>query len=588
MLRHTINRRQRPSTTTNFTQKTLRMDLVKTSHSWLFFSFLVNILLITCSLIQSSTSTLTTPQHAAQVEKEIRKVAPLHENPKPGFPARDDKTGSDMFGQTTKQILRLRGFDAIEYNVTVNNDFTLNLVRIINPFTKANTSEGALISKKPILFVHGVLASANWFLLNSIDARPKNLTNLLHAEPEARSLPNLMRLLAKDPTSKCLPMLMSNFGYDIWLLNRRPTLESQVASNRPVITDSNAKYNNRTKFERTRIYIAIHKAILSFLISPLRRILTTIKHISSMSPFKTSVLRTTGGVELLLNEVAYNLETLLMPNVFQKTINAGYWHFSLDEQARFDIPKVIDYILDKTGRTQLDIVGHSLGGALPLMTLSSQPEYQSKVAHCFLFAPAVDLGRTHLIGPGGARDLENLLQAFNGPVVPGIFMPIFQTFAANLCTNKLIQRYLCAKYINLVIGKGTAQLEMHPGTYFFGPTTSSSHELVQLAQSIEKRHLHHYDYRNVEQNMIAYNQSTPPRYEMGNIKKTHLFIWDGNTDLSVTPETIKILLNSLKSPYNYTLVNETGVEFNHMAYQFHKKVATIINIPLIHTLDSLQ
>ena len=35
-----------------------------------------------------------------------------------------------------------------------------------------------------------------------------------------------------------------------------------------------------------------------------------------------------------------------------------FWDFGLDEQALFDYPAVIDYVLNHTGSEQLDFVGY--------------------------------------------------------------------------------------------------------------------------------------------------------------------------------------------------------------------------------------
>lgn len=501
--------------------------------------------------------------------------------------ARDDSTGGDMFGKTTKEILKLRGFDSVEFNVRINTEFTLNLVRIINPLFRDRYKDdllsiGSILLKSSILFLHGATLASNYFLINSINARPRDLSQL-----EGKNLSQLNELLANDPSSKCLPLLMSNSGYDVWLLNRRSTLESQAASNQPHLQDVYKNFN-QTAVVKTKVFGDIRATLLRYLIKPTRSLVSIIRSFAAKSRIRALL----GGssTELYLNELSYNLETILMPNVRQKTVDAGYWHFSLDEQAVFDLPKVIDFILQKTGRSQVDIVGHSLGGALPLMTMTLKPEYQFKIGHCFLFAPAVRPQLGFFEGPSRrmARKLERYFQSINGPLPPGILTPLLQTLLANICTTNRIQKFLCIKYIDAYSGFGAEQLDLNSGIFYGGMTTAGVHELVQLSQAIEKSQMHFYDYRNVEQNMLIYNQSEPPKYEIDKISNARLTIYVGNTDVMVPPATIQGLLKNLHCTVEMHYLNESGGLFNHISYQFHKRVNTIINIPIIYKLELME
>lgn len=51
---------------------------------------------------------------------------------------------------------------------------------------------------------------------------------------------------------------------------------------------------------------------------------------------------------------------------------------STDDQANIDVPKIFDYILEKTNKEKLSVVGHSMGGAMVLMALIDNPELSNK------------------------------------------------------------------------------------------------------------------------------------------------------------------------------------------------------------------
>jgi len=53
----------------------------------------------------------------------------------------------------------------------------------------------------------------------------------------------------------------------------------------------------------------------------------------------------------------------------------------------YDFPAVVDFVLNKTGRAKLDIVGYSLGATIALVGLSEKPSYNSKIDKLVLMAP---------------------------------------------------------------------------------------------------------------------------------------------------------------------------------------------------------
>lgn len=59
----------------------------------------------------------------------------------------------------------------------------------------------------------------------------------------------------------------------------------------------------------------------------------------------------------------------------------------------YDFPAMIDYILDYTTQKELNIIGHSQGGANTLVMLSERPEYNDKVKLSILLAPSALLSR---------------------------------------------------------------------------------------------------------------------------------------------------------------------------------------------------
>ncbi|RXG72446.1 Lipase member K, partial [Armadillidium vulgare] len=64
-----------------------------------------------------------------------------------------------------------------------------------------------------------------------------------------------------------------------------------------------------------------------------------------------------------------------------------FWDFSWDEMAKYDLPKMIDYIVKHTKHKKVDYVGHSMGTTIFFALMSSQPEYNKKINHMIALAP---------------------------------------------------------------------------------------------------------------------------------------------------------------------------------------------------------
>lgn len=69
--------------------------------------------------------------------------------------------------------------------------------------------------------------------------------------------------------------------------------------------------------------------------------------------------------------------------------SSRYWNFGLDEMACLDVPTIVDYVLDRTGRSHVSWIGYSQGFALACAALSVNDELQSKMNVVVGIGPAL-------------------------------------------------------------------------------------------------------------------------------------------------------------------------------------------------------
>nr|XP_048712415.1 lysosomal acid lipase/cholesteryl ester hydrolase-like isoform X3 [Caretta caretta] len=68
-----------------------------------------------------------------------------------------------------------------------------------------------------------------------------------------------------------------------------------------------------------------------------------------------------------------------------------FWAFSFDELAKYDLPAVINFIVQKTGQEQLYYVGHSQGTTIAFIAFSTMPLLAQRIKMYFALAPVVTM-----------------------------------------------------------------------------------------------------------------------------------------------------------------------------------------------------
>lgn len=285
-----------------------------------------------------------------------------------------DQRTSSLVGLTSAQIARLHGYRAVVHSIDSQPNVRINLVHIFNPAISKP-------SKIPVLFIHGIATSSSCFMVNAEGARPRDLSQYNAAN---MSEAELKSLLENDAAAKGLPFLFSNFGHDVWLMNRRPTLESQLL----------APLSMRIKSKRIKSKNARNQNLLNSDgriqtqtqdvddddddddVKPVQQgksIPENVEPLKKAQDVNKFSLFESGPLIKIRNIIGETIKWSLNKQIADKTFNRQYWDYSMDEQAIFDLPAVIRFILQFTKWPKISIVGHSMGGAIPLMMLAEKP-----------------------------------------------------------------------------------------------------------------------------------------------------------------------------------------------------------------------
>lgn len=86
-----------------------------------------------------------------------------------------------------------------------------------------------------------------------------------------------------------------------------------------------------------------------------------------------------------------------------------FWDYSWHQMGLYDLPEMIDYVLEYTGEESMFYIGHSQGTTDFYVMTSQKPEYNSKIRAMFSLAPIAYMN--HLTSP-----LLRIMALFDGTV----------------------------------------------------------------------------------------------------------------------------------------------------------------------------
>ncbi|XP_044155603.1 lysosomal acid lipase/cholesteryl ester hydrolase-like [Bufo gargarizans] len=226
--------------------------------------------------------------------------------------------------------------------------------------------------------------------------------------------------------------------------------------------------------------------------------------------------------------------------------DSEFWAFSYDEMAKKDLPAVIDFILQKTGQTQLYYIGHSQGTTMGFIAFSTIPELASKIKLFVALAPVATV--KYPIGPAAAaRSLPTyLVKPLFGDKM---FMPqprITKLLSNRFCNHNLLD-VLCGNFFFLLCGFNEQNLNMTRVNVYvsYFPSSTSVQNMEHWLQASHTGRLQAFDWGFLG-NLKRYKQNTPPLYDVTKMT-VPTALWSGGNDFLADPLDVKLLIRKIKN-----------------------------------------
>ncbi|XP_037659822.1 lipase member N [Choloepus didactylus] len=224
-----------------------------------------------------------------------------------------------------------------------------------------------------------------------------------------------------------------------------------------------------------------------------------------------------------------------------------FWAFSFDEMAKYDLPGIVDFIVNKTGQEKLYFIGHSLGTTIGFAAFSTIPELAQRIKMNFALGPTVSFKYPTSFFTSFFLLPNSLIKALFG--TKGVLLEYKkeESPSAKICNNKIL-RVICSEFLSLWAGSNKKNMNMSRMDVYMShaPTGSSVQNILHIKQLYGSNEFRAYDWGSEVKNMYHYNQSRPPRYDL-TAMKVPTAIWAGGQDALITPQDVARILPCIKN-----------------------------------------
>ncbi|KAL5080616.1 hypothetical protein RYX36_009037 [Vicia faba] len=218
-----------------------------------------------------------------------------------------------------------------------------------------------------------------------------------------------------------------------------------------------------------------------------------------------------------------------------------YWHWSWDELVTYEMPAIFDFVSKETGQ-KIHYVGHSLGTLVALVSLA-EGKWENQIKSVALLSPIAYLSRIKTeIGVIAAKSLlgESLtvlhIAEFDPKGIP------VADFIKDICVENGLN---CNDLFTLITGPNCC-LDRTAFDDFMKvePQSSSTRNLLHLAQTVRTDRLSKYDFMRPHLNLFHYGRLNPPTYDLSKIPNNiPIFMSYGGTDALADVDDVQKLLN---------------------------------------------
>jgi len=210
----------------------------------------------------------------------------------------------------------------------------------------------------------------------------------------------------------------------------------------------------------------------------------------------------------------------------------GFWDFTWDEMAHYDIPAMIEKVLELTGETELFYAGHSMGTTAFMAMHHYRPDIGEKVRLANFLAPVAS--EANMGGPLGwiaGLGIDGIVDGILSMMGVGEFLPsnLLIDCLATLFCHETVTQGLCTNILFILCGFDEAQMNttLLPDILHHTPAGASTHTILHYAQEKPTGGFHGYDWGSDKEN-FQHHKGPVPEYKLQDVKTPVALYWSDN------------------------------------------------------------
>jgi len=250
--------------------------------------------------------------------------------------------------------------------------------------------------------------------------------------------------------------------------------------------------------------------------------------------------------------------------------------------AEYDLPAMINKVLEVSQASSLFYVGHSMGTTAAFAKFSRDKEFGRKIKTFYALAPGVMY--QHVKGP--LRLIAPMIEmqyvffkifGFNEFLPSNTWMRLFAKY---FCGNNPVTELYCQNLLLLTAGPESHQMNHTrvPVYIAHAPAGVSTQTFAHYGQIIMSRKFQMYDYGS-SKNKDRYGQVTPPQYDVSQIEVPTYLFW-GDDDWLAPPADVEMLIPKLRNVIGKTFLKK----FNHLDFVWGLRATEDVYWPIIKNI----
>ncbi|CAH2056964.1 unnamed protein product, partial [Iphiclides podalirius] len=266
--------------------------------------------------------------------------------------------------------------------------------------------------------------------------------------------------------------------------------------------------------------------------------------------------------------------------------DVDFWQFTVNEIGHFDVPAMIDYILNYTSSEQLNYIGYSQGASTYFIMCSEREGYSEKVQLLIGVEPD---SRNTFTKSLICRVIAALYEDFQPALTEvGLYEAfpwggIVQQIAAFFCRDYILADTVCRGLMSIIDSPHPGSIETETIRVLFGhfPAGTSVKNIAWYSQSLNVDKFQNYDYGNTV-NMELYNSTRPPAYNLS-ATTTPTVVINGLNDYLTVPADEDWLTSHLPNVLEHHIVQDPL--WNHLDVPYSKLTSQDILPKMIEYLE---